>query len=172
MPWGFWRWMGLRRRSLFDKDQYGIVVAGVESSHRSEDDFYMPLQYIKLLFAIADAEHVRFVRPAAEDNTLHSASRVKPEDGHAGEASHPHNQHKEKFAAWVAEQLNQNVGTYDELVLVAPPHVLGVIRDHLGKAAEAKLVGRLDRDLTKISDHDLWPHVKHWVRPVRRVVLD
>jgi len=47
-----------------------------------------------------------------------------------------------------------------------------VIRDHLGKPAEAKLVGRLDRDLTKISDHDLWPHVKHWVRPVRRVVLD
>jgi protein required for attachment to host cells len=127
----------------------------------------MPI-HLKLLFAIADGEHARFVRPAEEDNTLNSSSRINPEDGHPGEAGQPHNQHKDKFAAWVAEQLNQNVSSYDELVVVAPAHTLGIIRGHLNKQTEAKLIGTLDKDLTKISDHDLWPHVKQWVRPVHR----
>ena len=128
----------------------------------------MPMQYLKLLFAIADGEHARFVRPAEEDNTLRSSSRVRPEDGHPGEAGHPHNQHKDKFAAWVAEQLNQNAASYDELVLVAPPHILSVIRETISKQTAAKIIGAVDKDLTKISDHDLWPHVKQWVRPVHR----
>lgn len=128
----------------------------------------MPMQTIKLLFVLADAEHVRFVRPAEEDNTLHSSSRVLPEEGHAGSADHPHNQHKEKFAAWVAGQLNQNHSSFDELVLVAPSRVLTVIQEHLDQNVGAKIAGTLDKDLTKISDHDLWTHVKHWVRPVHR----
>ena len=131
----------------------------------------MPLQYIKLLFAIADGEHARFVRPAEEDNTLHSSSRVLPEEGHAGSADHHHNLNKDKFAAWVAEQLNQNAGSYDELVLVAPPHTLNVIRVHLNQQTQAKVIGAVDKDLTKIADHDLWPHVKQWVRPVHRQKL-
>jgi len=131
----------------------------------------MPMQYLKLLFALADGEHARFVRPAEEDNTLRSSSRVLAEEGHAGAADHHHNLHKEKFAAWVAEQLNQHAGSYDELVLVAPAHTQNIIRGHLGKEAQAKIVGTVDKDLTKISDHDLWPHVKQWVRPVHRQKL-
>jgi protein required for attachment to host cells len=130
----------------------------------------MPIQ-VKLLFAVADAEHARFVRPADADNTLHSFSRANPEEGHAGSADHPHAQDKEKIAAWVAEQLNHAAATYDELVLVAPAHTLGVIREHLNKQAAAKVIGTLDKDLAKISDHELWPHIKHWVRPVHRAEL-
>lgn len=127
----------------------------------------MPI-HLKLLFALVDGEHARFVRPAPEDNSLHSSSRVNPADGHEGAANHPHKQDKDKFAAWVAEQLNNGVASYDELVLVAPAHTLSVITAHLNPQAAAKIVGKLDKDLTKTPDHELWPHVKHWVRPVHR----
>ena len=127
----------------------------------------MPI-HLKVLFAIANGEHARFVRPAEEDNTLHSSSRVIPEEGHAGSADHPHAQDKDKFAVWVAEQLSQNTASYDELVLVAPAHTLNIIREHLNKQAAAKVVGTVEKDLAKIADHDLWPHVREWVRPVHR----
>ena len=127
----------------------------------------MPI-HLKVLFALANGEHARFVRPTEEDNTLHSSSRVNPAEGHDGAANHPHAQDKDKFAAWVAEQLNHDVATYDELVLVAPAHTLTVIREHLNKQAAAKMAGTLEKDLVKTSDHDLWPHVREWVRPVHR----
>lgn len=124
--------------------------------------------HLKTLFAVANGEHARFIRPEEEDNTLHSFSRVLPEDGHRGGADHTHAQDKDKFAAWVAEQLNNNVASYDELVLVGPAHTLGVIHKHLNKQAAAKVVGELDKDLTKTPEHDLQPHLKEWVRPVHR----
>ncbi|WP_298263621.1 host attachment protein [Acidocella sp.] len=131
----------------------------------------MAAQHLNLLIVIADAEHARFVRPAEEDNTLRSSSRVQPEEGHGGAENQAHNQHPEKFATWVAGQLNQHAASYDELVLVAPAHTLSLIGAHLDKPAQARLIGKLDKDLAKISDHDLWPHVKHWVRPVHRAKL-
>ncbi|MBB5374306.1 baeRF12 domain-containing protein [Acidocella aromatica] len=124
--------------------------------------------HLKVLFALANGEHARFVRPTEDDNTLHSSSRVNPAEGHEGAANHPHAQDREKFAAWVAEQLNHDVSTYDELVLVAPAHTLTTIREHLSKQAAAKMAGTVEKDLVKISDHDLWPHVREWVRPVHR----
>ncbi|WP_297366642.1 host attachment protein [Acidocella sp.] len=124
--------------------------------------------HLRTLFALADGEHARFVRPALEDNTLQSSSRVVPEDGHKGEAAQPHLRDRDKFAAWVAEQLSTHANTYDELVLVAPAHTLGVIKSHLAKQAAAKLVGTLDKDLTKTADGALQPHLRQWVRPVHR----
>jgi protein required for attachment to host cells len=126
---------------------------------------------LRLLFAIADGEHARFVRPEAEDNTLHSTSRVVPEDGHEGEASQSHLKNRDKFAAWVAEQLNTHTSSYDELVLIAPAHTLGVVKSHLSKQVDAKIIGTLDKDLTKTADGQLWPHLREWVRPVHRQKL-
>ncbi|WP_298285984.1 host attachment protein [Acidocella sp.] len=127
--------------------------------------------HLRILFALADGEHARFIRPAPEDNTLHSASRVLPEEGRKGEAAEPHLRDPGKFAAWVAGQLSTHADSYDELVLVAPAHVLGVIKGHLTKPAAAKLAGTLDKDLTKIADGALQPHLRQWVRPVHRQKL-
>ncbi len=131
----------------------------------------MPLQHIRLLFAIADGEHARFVRPDGEDNTLRSFNRVNPQEGREGTASHPHAQDKQKFAAWVAEQLAHDAASYDELVLVAPAHMLSAIQDHLPRTVKDKIAGTLEKDLAKIPGHDLWPHLKQWVRPVHRAKL-
>ncbi len=146
----------------------------------------------KLLIVIADGEHVRFVRPAA-DNALHSdttfdsvSAHMRSEDigtGHPGAAFHsdssahhslaprhdPHTLEKEKFAHLVAQQLNGPAqDTFDELVLVAPAHSLNAIRDALASPVHAKVVGALAKDLVKTPDHELWPHVKTWVRPTHR----
>ncbi len=149
-----------------------------------------------LLIVIADGEHVRFVRPA-EDNALHSdASLNSPSahkrsadlgSDHPGASLHsdssahhalaprhdPHELEKEKFADSIARRLSgQAAGdTFDDLVIVAPPHILSAIRGALNPATEAKLIGSLTKDLVKTPDSDLWPHLKEWVRPVRRAMM-
>jgi protein required for attachment to host cells len=144
----------------------------------------------RLLIVVADGGHVRFARPVAETNELHSRSRVEPADAHKAEAGHKdaathhaqaphHDQHshdpqaheKAEFAIWIASQLNQDAGSYDALLLVAPPHVMNRIVGHLDAIATAKLVGRLEKDLTKLPDHELSPHLREWVRPVHRAPL-
>jgi protein required for attachment to host cells len=164
-------------------------------STRPEKAFGMPSRQ-KLLFAIADGEHVRFARPA-EDNALHSdtavdsfaAHRRTSDLGsdhpgasyHTGSSAHhslaprhdAHTLQKEKFAQFVAERLNAAgaAKTFDELVIVAPPHIVSFIRQGLDAATDGKVVGVLAKDLVKTPDSELWPHVRHWVRPVHRAML-
>jgi protein required for attachment to host cells len=149
-----------------------------------------------LLIAIADGEHVRFVRPAA-DNALHgdatfdspSAHKQSADLGsdhpgasiHTGSSAHhalaprhdPHVMEKEKFAQSIARQLNAGAASeaFGQLVIVAPPHVLSAIRGALSSAAQAKVTGTLPKDLIKTPDDELWPHVREWVRPVHRSVM-
>ena len=147
----------------------------------------------RLLFAIADGEHARFVRPAS-DNALHAdsamdsftAHRKSADLGsdhpgasyHTGSSAHHalaprHDLHalaKEKFAHAIADQINAAAAAdaFDELVIVAPPHTLNAIRQHLDAATDARIIGTLQKDLLKIPNDELWPHVRHWVRPVHR----
>ncbi len=149
----------------------------------------------RVLIAVADGEHVRFLRPA-EDNALHTvtsldsdAAHLRSSDlrsDHPGASMHsdssahhalaprhdPHQQEKMLFGQEVARQLNaaSGRGDFDELVIVAPSHTLEAIRGALDTATAAKVVGTLHKDLSKTPDHEIWPHVKEWVRPVHRSV--
>jgi protein required for attachment to host cells len=141
-----------------------------------------------LLIVLADGEHVRFVRPAP-DNSLHSeggldsiaAHKRSAELGsgrpgaafHSDSSAHhafkprhdPHDQEKEKFAHVIAQQLNDGTasGAFEELVVVAPPHVLNAIRGALDAATDARIVGTLSKDLVKTPDDELLPHIEAWV---------
>ena len=42
------------------------------------------------------------------------------------------------------------------------------ILDALDTVTAGKIVGRLAKDLTKVPEHDLSPHLTEWVRPVHR----
>jgi protein required for attachment to host cells len=145
---------------------------------------------------IADGEHVRFARPAA-DNALHSDETMDSFSAHKRSADlgsdHPgaalhtgssahhaltprHDLHlleKQKFAQAVAAQLNAAAAAdaFDELVIVAPPHTLSAIRQELDSATDSKIIGTLPKDLVKTPDEDLWPHVRAWLRPVHRTTL-
>jgi protein required for attachment to host cells len=131
---------------------------------------------------IADGEHARFVRPA-DDNTLHNDTTLesfsvhKPSvdlgsgaSCHTGASAH-HDMHaleKAKFGRAVAAWLNAAADSFDDLVIVAPPHTLVAVRQRLNAATDAKIVGTLAKDLAKTPDADLLPHLRPWIEPNRR----
>jgi protein required for attachment to host cells len=49
------------------------------------------------------------------------------------------------------------------VVLVAPAHTLNEIRNELDATTAAKLIGSLQKDLIKVPDHELAPHLHEWV---------
>lgn len=109
---------------------------------------------------------LRSDRPGASYHTGSSAH-------HALAPRHdPHVLEKERFARAVADELNaaQAVGAFDELVIVALPHTLTAIRQELDTITDARIIGTLHKDLTKIPDEELWPHLRAWVRPVHRAI--
>jgi protein required for attachment to host cells len=147
----------------------------------------------KLCFVVADGGHARFLRPAA-DYALHtfeamdSASvhkrdqdLVSDRPGRAFESAtagrhaieprtDPHELEKTRFAQAVARKIVEEAaaGVFNELVVVAPSHVLNELTGALDAGTRAKVIGSLAKDLVKTPDHALWPHLKEWVRPVHR----
>lgn len=136
---------------------------------------------------IADGEHARFVTPAPrrafhtqrvfESPSAHKKSSDLGTDRptrsmdsatatrHAITPKHDlHEMEKQKFAHQVAHEINRASaqGGFDHLVLVAPAHALIEIRDELDTTTAAKLVGTLQKDLTKVPDHKLASHLDEW----------
>jgi protein required for attachment to host cells len=69
-------------------------------------------------------------------------SAIEPTDWHELE--------KEHFARQIAQRINSAAesGEMKEIVIIAPPRVLGEIRKELSAKAHGKVKGELDRDLT------------------------
>lgn len=57
---------------------------------------------------------------------------------------------KERFAAELAEMLYKMAhrGTFEKLVVVAPPKILGEMRQQLHKEVQDRIVGEIAKDLT------------------------
>lgn len=150
-------------------------------------------QHRKLCFVVADGGHARFLRPARDNGLhtfesldsatvhLHTSDLVTERAGRSFESGSPtrhaytarldpHDEEKVRFARAVADRINirSNEAVFDELVLVAPPHVMSEIFDVLDTATAAKVMGKLAKDLTKVPEHELSPHLKEWIGPVHR----
>lgn len=151
------------------------------------------VKHRSLCIVIADGGQARFVRPAA-DNALHTQEALESATLHqqtgdlvsdrpgrsfesANAARHalaphndPHTLEKGKFARLVGEKIRTGAraGSFDELLLVAPPPVLSELREALDVETERLLIGTLSKDLVKVPDDELQPHLKQWVRPVHR----
>jgi protein required for attachment to host cells len=138
----------------------------------------------KIWYVIADGGRARFVERdengafrtvvsfvAAE---LHARSsdlgrdrpaRVKESANAARHAVEPrrdlHEAAKEDFVKLVAEQLEaeHKRGQFDSLVLVAPPRVLTELKQKLSKPIAELVVDDLQKDLTKVPNHDLTEHL-------------
>lgn len=61
------------------------------------------------------------------------------------------------FAGRVAGHLEDGVndGSYDELVVIAAPKFLGMLRDAISSQVQDKVIEELGKDFTKMSAHDL-----------------
>jgi protein required for attachment to host cells len=138
----------------------------------------------KIWYVIADGGRARFVErddrgayrtvlsfvaselhERARDLGLDRPARVKESATPARHAVEPrrdlHEAAKEDFVKLVAEQLDaeHGRGQFDELVLVAPAGVLTEINQSLSKPIAKLVADDLQKDLTKIPDHDLTEHL-------------
>ena len=138
----------------------------------------------KLWYAIADGGRARFVerdengafRTVAnfESTDLHARTtdlgtgrptKVQDSAGAGRHAVEPRSdlkeQAKEDFVKLVADALaaEHGRGQFDQLMLVAPPGVLTELKQKLAKPIADLVVKDLQKDLTKVPDHDLTRHL-------------
>ncbi|MCQ0987474.1 host attachment family protein [Jiella marina] len=61
-----------------------------------------------------------------------------------------HELEKERFAIELSDILYKMAhrGRFDKIVLVAPPKILGELRQHLHKEVQSRVVGEIDKDFT------------------------
>lgn len=143
----------------------------------------------KMLIVIFDGEHARYVR-SSESHVLHTekyfdsaTAHQRTSDlrsDHPGGSFHsdssahhaiaprhdPHMLEMEEFACFVAKDVNaMPENGFDALIIAAPRRSLAVILDKLHGNVEAKLTGVLAKDLTKVPDDALWPHLREFVQP-------
>ena len=72
------------------------------------------------------------------------------------EAPDYHQREEDAFALAAANQLNAlALDPHASLILVAAPHVLGIMRDHLTPVALGKLRGQFAKDYADRSAHDI-----------------
>ncbi len=139
---------------------------------------------MKLWYVIADGGRARFVARddkgtfrtvgsfvatelhlRSSDLGLDRPARVKESASPARHAIEPRRDlkeaAKEDFVKLVAEQIEAEYGSgqFDKLVLVAPPGVLTELKNALSKPIARLVASDLQKDLTKIPDHDLAAHL-------------
>jgi protein required for attachment to host cells len=92
------------------------------------------------------------------DREINTDARGRFSGGHTGEDDVGAVDHQvELFAKRVGDYLDKarTDHRYDELVLVAPPRFLGMIRKSLGKEVEKLVVDDLDKDLSWFNAREL-----------------
>ena len=142
---------------------------------------------------VADAGRARVFRPGRPDEgfvpveggsfdnpNVHDATRDLGTDrpgrsvesvGAARHAQEPrvdlHRQAKSNFAKLIAEYVDRGAQDkkFDDLVLVAPPQMLGDLRAALGKQSADRIVSTIDKDLTKLP----LPEMAESIRAVVRI---
>jgi protein required for attachment to host cells len=142
------------------------------------------MKHARIWYIIADGGRARFVERdeqgayrtvvsfvAAELHDRSSdlgrdrPSRVKESANAARHAVEPrrdlHEAAKEDFVKLVAEEIEAEHGRdqFDRLVLIAPPRVLTELKQKLSKPMAKIVVNDLQKDLTKVPDHDLTEHL-------------
>jgi protein required for attachment to host cells len=77
-----------------------------------------------------------------------------------------HQQQKEEFARAIARKLDAEAasGSFEKLVLVAPPQTLGEIRAALKPATTKRIAAEINKDLTHVPIPDLGDHLGDAVR--------
>jgi protein required for attachment to host cells len=142
------------------------------------------MKHARIWYIVADGGRARFVErdetgayrtvlsfvaadmhKRTSDLGLDRPARVKESANSARHAVEPrrdlHEAAKEDFIALVAEEIEAEHGRdqFDRLVLIAPPGVLTELKQRLSKPMAKIVVNDLQKDLTKVPDHDLTEHI-------------
>jgi protein required for attachment to host cells len=142
------------------------------------------MKHARIWYIIADGGRARFVERdeqgayrtvvslVAADMHKRSSDLGQDRPARAQESSSPtrhaiqprrdlHEAAKEDFVKLVAEEIEAEHGRdqFDRLVLIAPPRVLTELKQKLSKPIAKIVVKDLQKDLTKVPDHDLTEHL-------------
>src|SRR5579862_2916652 len=63
----------------------------------------------------------------------------------------------ENFSREIAKELNQerNKNEYDELIVIAPPHMIGLLNQHINKHVANLVINKIEKNLLHLSEHEL-----------------
>lgn len=76
-------------------------------------------------------------------------------ENHAYSRPDPREQRKEDFLRDVAEAINCRHQEISRLVIAAPPKALGILRNALSGKMRERVIGEIDKDLTKSDERNL-----------------
>ncbi len=75
---------------------------------------------------------------------------------HAYEKKHDwHTLQKEEFAQEMGTFINSSESRFDELIIIAPPKMLGWLREHFSKDVELKIKKELGKEIAQLSHTEL-----------------
>jgi protein required for attachment to host cells len=142
------------------------------------------MKHARIWYVIADGGRARFVErdeagayrtvvsfdsadrhERSHDLGRDRPARVKESANSARHAVEPrrdlHEAAKEDFIALVAAEIEAEHGRdqFDRLVLIAPPGVLTELKQKLSRPLVQIVASDLQKDLTKVPDHDLGQHI-------------
>jgi protein required for attachment to host cells len=109
-------------------------------------------------FFTTDAEMVELTELPSIANKQHAAHRHKGQ----GTADSGHHDEESRFAKEVAAHLAAEGGkkAFRDLVLVAPPHMLGDLRGALPKQVALQVTATVPKDLVGDERHTLAKHLR------------
>lgn len=71
-----------------------------------------------------------------------------------------HDMQKDLFAKKAADFLNRPERLFDELIVIAPAKILGVLRTSFSKKVSSKIVKELSKDLVNLPMEKLWDYLE------------
>ena len=101
------------------------------------------------------------------ETKLKSGEITSDKQGHykSSQSAHgaysPHMEAKEveidKFSREIAKELNleRTQNKYDELIVIAPPHMKGLLYQHINKHVKDLVIKNIEKDLLNLPDHEL-----------------
>jgi len=117
---------------------------------------HKPLKSLELVF---DQNHLQGRQKRSDFDSDRAGLRISTAKGYhsfAGDKdSHKHEE--EEFARRLGDVLKSEYqrGKFDQLIIVAPPHFLGFIRQHLSKDCMSVLVKSINKNLVKQPETEL-----------------
>ncbi|MEZ5851204.1 MAG: host attachment protein [Hyphomicrobiaceae bacterium] len=109
---------------------------------------------------VFEADHAA-TRDLVTDQPGRSFSSASPRRSSMEAPTDPHRELKTRFAHHLAGVLAdaQARDAFDRLVVIAPPVMLGDLREAMAKAVAERVVGELHKDLTKVPNDEVMSHL-------------
>jgi len=112
---------------------------------------------------VEDFEHTEGRFTSSEIENTSPPGRMQQGDAQGGRRTAleprtlPKEVEAEHFAQRLVDFLEAAIAKrdYDQLVLVAPPHFLGILKKKLGQQAAKKLLASIDKDLSKLPPDEV-----------------